>query len=80
MDFVLKVTVEKNPRAEVHGKIVEVETESGDIREVLFHLEEDSTRNALVDADTVATDILDLFQEWGSSSRFLWTVTAVEEA
>ncbi len=80
MDFIMRVTVGPNPRAlNHHGKIVEVETVTHNVREVLFHPEGDTTRNALVDADTVAGDILDLFHTWATSHGELWTVTAVEE-
>jgi hypothetical protein len=76
MDFILRVTVGPNPRAlNHHGNIVGVETDT----DVLFHPEGDTSHNALVDADTLATDILDLFRTWASSHGELWTVTAVEE-
>lgn len=80
MDFIMRVTVGPNPRAENrHGKIVEGEAyTTGEGWEALFHLEDDTTRNNLVDAQTVARDIVDLFRIRGGSDS-LWTVTAVEE-
>lgn len=81
MELIMRVTVGPNPRAErCHGmKIVEGEAyTTGEGWEALFHLEGDTTNNNLVDAQTVAGDIMDLFHTWGGSDS-LWTVTAVEE-
>lgn len=79
MDFNIRVTVGPNPAAErQHGKIVEVETDTGDIREVLFHPEGDTTFNALVDGDTVAREIVDAFAVWYSASGYLWRVLDAE--
>lgn len=77
MKIILELEVGPSERAErAHGsRIVEESYDTADGPEALFFVETDPQRNAIVDAERVADDILDLFRTWGGADA-LWTVTA----
>lgn len=76
MKIILELEVGAAERAErAHGsRIVEESYDTADGVEALFYVEVDPQRNAIVDAERVGDDILDLFRTWGGADS-LWTVT-----